>query len=268
MNKALISLVFVLLFVMGSCGGEGISCEVEGEARIVPCVGDENKQQRQICSQGEWMDKGFCYLCEENSKRTITCATDETMIQIQVCSSGDWVDQGTCCFCEENSKRTIPCSTDEALEQFQICSSGNWVDSGRCLCPESNKFCYWHDGLSWSDSDHYNGKYAIIFCRNLGGRLPTISELRTLIQNCPGTVTGGICGVTDSCLSYEDCYNNVCSGCSDDSSRICSVFGDSGVFWSSSERTDKTENAWAVDFDYGRVVHAPKYYGYKLRCVK
>ena len=236
MNKALISLMFVLLFFVGSCGGEeeDNSCMNENEERTVPCATDNTKEQKQICRQGEWIDKGFCYFCEEYSTQTITCATDDTK------------------------------------EQKQRCSHGDWVDEGGCTCPENNKFCHEHEGLNWSDasSDYMAWDDAVTYCENLGGRLPTISELRTLIQNCQATETGGECGVTDDCLSWDDCWNDACDGCGYDGSSKYSVFGDIYWFWSSSEQSDDANYAWGVKFSYGDVSFSNKVLNVSVRCVR
>jgi uncharacterized protein (TIGR02145 family) len=127
-----------------------------------------------------------------------------------------------------------------------------------------------HAGLCWSkaSSSTRNWGDAKDYCKNLGGRLPTISELRTLIQNCPATETGGSCGVTDSCLSYSECRNDDCSGCSYDSSGKYSVFGDTGWFWSSSVRSGSTNYAWSVNFNNGRVHYGSRDDNGSVRCVR
>ena len=57
------------------------------------------------------------------------------------------------------------------------------------------------DSLEWED--------AVSYCKNLtelgysDWRLPTVNELRTLIQNCSYTETGGSCEITDECLAEE-----------------------------------------------------------------
>ena len=76
-------------------------------------------------------------------------------------------------------------------------------------------------GLTWqnppSDND-MNWQDALNYCDNLvfdgqsDWRLPSISELRTLIKGCPDTETGGSCGVKDGCLSSE-CSSIICTGC-------------------------------------------------------
>ena len=102
--------------------------------------------------------------------------------------------------------------------------------------------------MSWKQANQY--------CENLkeGGssdwRLPTISELRTLVMKCGSTETGGTCMVTDQCLSEGQCKNKVCRGCG---SKIRhNKFGDRGFFWSSSISPDN-KNAWYIDFTYGSI---------------
>jgi len=154
------------------------------------------------------------------------------------------------------------------LSVFMVvsCDGGTNQNTGPC----SGSFPNSHAGLCWSDRapNPMNWDDAMDYCQNLGGRLPTISELRTLIQNCPGTETGGDCEVTDSCLSSEDCWNNPCSGCEYDSSGKYSVFGDTNFFWSSSERSDGTGYAWDVGFSVGDVDVSSKYLSNYVRCVR
>lgn len=81
----------------------------------------------------------------------------------------------------------------------------------------------WYDptsGLTWQKSDDccYTWVEAGEYCEALNGtgaggwRLPTISELRTLIQGCSATETAGACGVTDECMTL-DCWTAACNGC-------------------------------------------------------
>jgi len=140
-------------------------------------------------------------------------------------------------------------------------------------CPENNKFCLSHGGLTWSGASYHSmWSEAVTYCENLGGRLPTISELRTLIQNCPETETGGECGVTDECLSPNDCRNDPCGGCEYDenNSGKYSVFGDSAWLWSSSESSDVIYG-WNVGFKWGYVSllsPSARGYHYYARCVR
>lgn len=106
------------------------------------------------------------------------------------------------------------------------------------------------NGMTWNDAKAY--------CENLveNGRsdwkLPTISELRTLVKNCPGTETGGACKITNDCLLSNDCKNYVCDGCIKSQDGY-SKLEDKDRFWSSSESSDNTFFAWYVNFINGSV---------------
>jgi len=236
MKKVLIlTAIFFLSVVMISCGGDDSnSCMNENEERTMPCAADDTKFQRQVCSQGEWENDGICYLCKYSESRTITCAADDTK------------------------------------EQIQVCSQGEWVDEGGCICPENNKFCHFLDGLNWSDvsSKGMTEFDAVTYCEDLGGRLPTISELRTLVQNCPATETGGVCRVTDSCLSIEDCWNDLCRGCEYSYSGKYSVFGDTGTLWSSSKRSGDSGVLWYLRYRWASVEDESSYGPAHVRCVR
>ena len=115
---------------------------------------------------------------------------------------------------------------------------------------------------------------------SLGGhddwRLPTISELRSLIRGCDDTETGGSCGVTDECLNYSGCRNDPCNGCSGGGGPAGGCYwpsqmnGECSWFWSSSPVADGGDGAWGVDF-YSGYVGDSDYAGYgdgAARCVR
>ena len=122
------------------------------------------------------------------------------------------------------------------------------------------------DTMTWNKAKEY--------CENLNEdgysewRLPTISELRTLIKNCPATETGGACGVTDNCLSSDKCRNDACNGCKYFKDGRYSKLGDTGWFWSSSELSDYAYHAWDVGFDGGSVDANNEYNSFHVRCVR
>ncbi|MCC6160526.1 MAG: DUF1566 domain-containing protein [Deltaproteobacteria bacterium] len=148
-------------------------------------------------------------------------------------------------------------------------------------------------GASWED--------ATSFCEGatLAGyddwRLPTISELRTLIRGCDATETGGSCGVTDTCLtacsdgkswSVNSTQDPCEDTCSDASCFSCDsgagpnngcygppeLAGNCGSFWSSSAIEDAQSAAWFIDFSQGGVrdCRTVNYCvgDYEVRCVR
>lgn len=179
-----------------------------------------------------------------------------------------------------------------------VCNPGYKWDGSKCTlhdlkdiseCShESPTPCYdSSSGLVWSAKAPYEMLHydALDYCDNLvegglgGWHLPTISELRTLIQNCRWTVTGGDCRITDDCLSSTACeysYSQCGNDCNSTSSNggiyvIYSRFGDEGDFLSSSKVADYPDDVWGVNFDKAQIRAFGTdevYHKASLRCVK
>lgn len=103
--------------------------------------------------------------------------------------------------------------------------------------------------------------------------LPTISELRTLLRGCPGSGSGGWCGVTDQCpdtaCSNDACYecdhgdgpNNGCFGAAE-------LRGGCDYYWSATVVEGLDGRAWAVGFSGGFVFKPRQAYSYHGRCAR
>ena len=191
--------------------------------------------------------------------------------------------------CENVENSTKVCTATDATTYSCGCEENYVWNVSECI-PECNvattKFpCYdssttyiWskrYDSMKWQaavdkctglNSSNYGGYSS-------GWHLPTISELRTLIQNCSGTqMPGGTCGVREDeervCLS-SSCQGEDCYSCSSDSTGGHSKFGDTDWLWSYSIQSDDSSLAWVVNFDYGLVYYygIGGYYG-NVRCVR
>lgn len=132
-------------------------------------------------------------------------------------------------------------------------------------------FPFEHAGLEWSTKTKWmSWQDASEYCDEKGGRLPTISELRTLIRDCLSTKTGGGCGVTDDCLSSEECCSSSCFGCEfnvSDQGKY-NVFGAGGESWSSSSDSDNLNFAWLIYFDSANIVSENKERPLYFYCVR
>ena len=212
------------------------------------------------------------------------------------CPTG-YIWNGSACVnpCDPNPCTSITnsngtCITN-VLNHLCGCKSGYyWKDSSCTKLPEcstsSSTPCKDPaSGLTWSSAATLTWEAqstqsaltwdkAVDYCNNLteGGysdwHLPTISELRTLIRNCPAMQSGAGCGVTDSCLSWSDCYSGTCSGCESDSSGKYSKLEDSSWLWSSSVPSDRDNLAVGVNFSLGNVTNDYKSNSHYVRCVR
>jgi hypothetical protein len=154
--------------------------------------------------------------------------------------------------------------------ELQSCDGGKY-DPASALC--------WQDPPPEST---YTWQQAMDYCAalSLAGHgagewhLPTIGELRSLIRGCPGTETGGSCGVTDSCLGGS-CWSDACTGCArlagpgEGGAYWPAGFGGRvGWYWSSSSYAGSASNAWGVTFNTGHVYHYDKTPTRYVRCVR
>ena len=133
------------------------------------------------------------------------------------------------------------------------------------------------DLADWSASSpnktDWNGAYNYCSAMTEGGhnwRLPTISELRQLVQNCAGTEYNGVCGVKDGHLKESDFTYNECAKCTNRYDGGYSKLGDKDYLWSSSELDGDSSKVWVINFksaNIGALAKATAEYGY-ARCVK
>ena len=114
-----------------------------------------------------------------------------------------------------------------------------------------------------------------------GWRLPTISELRSIVKDCenlyfnPVTNVGGACGVTDQCLNYWMC-SMACDDCTykagpgEDEHYIDPIFDISGHgwFWSSSPSVLYIDRGWSIAFYSGLINNNYIFTHFGVRCVR
>jgi hypothetical protein len=100
-------------------------------------------------------------------------------------------------------------------------------------------------------------------------RLPTVTELRTLIRTCPDTMPGGACQVGDGCLT-EDCETSACNGCSTEGTDLPPEIQDFelGFHLTANRVADKSDRAWLMWGMDGSIVNGQDNQVGCFRCVR
>ena len=120
--------------------------------------------------------------------------------------------------------------------------------------------------LEWSSAFRDGSCEELVEDGHSDWRLPNIDELRTLIRNHPGTVSGGKCKISEQNGRLDEKYfDENCYGIEgDDFSKL----GDTGWLWSSSPELED-DLYWAVYFDNGGLAPFRRnYFSFFQRCVR
>ena len=225
---------------------------------------------------------------KERTSREVECTAipenSEYNTVSNITQTWDW----TALFWFPNNETTYNEKTSTTNCHFKCASSYYIWDGATCTTiPECSALsgtpCYDSTThLTWSAISPIDMTWegALSYCNtNLGWRLPNINELRTLILNCSGSVTGGNCAIKDpECLSLNCWSQDYCGSCSpDDIDIINSKLGDGQDIglWSSSVCPDcgqKSPQGWYVSFYSGNIFYEDFFrissMKFKVRCIK
>ncbi len=126
-------------------------------------------------------------------------------------------------------------------------------------------------GMTWDDAQLYCAALPPVDGQTW--RMPTISELRSLIRGCAYSQTGGPCGVSDECLSGT-CHNWFCNGCAFNGGPADGCYwpadlnGACNWYWSSSRVAEYERDVWGVFFRLGFINSYSMDEHYLVRCVR
>ena len=276
MKKFFVSIaIFAVMFLTVSCGGDSSSSGGNGGNNSNDNNGGDEDgfyctDTSSVCSDGSVVKvcgnisgtKGYY---DVNGKKFEFDPNDQNSVKEALLKADE-----ECSKTDSNGDSEGEGGESETPADVSECSA-----NGSFPCKDSA------NGLVWSavSKNDMNWNKAVSYCEKLteGGlnswRLPTISELRTILQNCEGTVVGGACGVTDSCLS-NDCYFYEDDSCfcdyQDEGGTLYSKLGDddSVWLWSSSIDEENPDGRWIAYFDNGGVGYNDINEAYFVRCVK
>lgn len=291
---------------VGSTSDAGISCSCATNDACcdgcIPkndggnCLSDNIDCTNDVCRGGTCaheLESGYCLIngsCFEDADTNPqnSCQYCDTLFGSQTWRSkgeGTTCDDGLYCNGEDTCASWGTCGIhtgdpcadgdpcrqcDETTHECTYLATMTWYDSTRGLTWQLSPFG--SELLSWEAA--INHCSTLVLCGQSGWRLPTISELRSLIRGCSANEIGGSCGVTDSCTKMS-CDNSTCPPCilgagpAGGSYWVLPVEPSNHAwFWSSSPVEDDPNQAWLARFNYGNVGAWVKTQTISVRCVR
>ena len=260
----------------GGVWGEPATCSKSGT-----CYGEG------LCSNDCYPSSHYSYSCESGHVYWYDSCGDIEEIKENCGTSGYTGSK----YCIDNDVyqdyKTVTCdyqSCGSNTEGIYIEYCANGCVAGVCNGVGAEES--WYDstsGLTWQNSNfsaNISATEGATYCSNLvfdsysDWRLPTISELRSLVRGCSSTVYGGACQVTDSCTSYDSCRTS-CSSCTSGYGS-----GSSGKYWdsnlthtgttfvSSTILSDYTTYSWSINFLTAAMTYDYSSYSKSIICVR
>ena len=152
---------------------------------------------------------------------------------------------------EDTGSDTVDTDTEPTCTEYLADSVNGimWVNSAMT----GSGLVDWSDAVAYCDS--------LDFCGYDDWRLPSLTELRTLVRGCANISTGGECAAGDGCTASACWSMSTCNSCTqnagpDDGCYWSSDIADdcmSAWYWASDELSDDATQAWFVAFNAGAI---------------
>lgn len=175
-----------------------------------------------------------------------------------------------CVAADENKYKAMKRVDKGSLEE--VSNSTNHKHSASALkitwLPNNDKVCIAQGGATENGACYAEWSEAKNICRKMGGRLPSIEELREVVDSCGGINVTKVDEDWDPRI--QENYTNIDKNYANDDYQSCRkaqgfIFE---KYWSSSMQAYSTVNAWVVSFDAGYTLYYGTSYNFYVRCVR